>query len=361
MTRIFSRASRALLFSTLVCAAAFSQARADEFSPVPTGDSAYAQLQTLAPTGWIELRPASRAATLTRYEIATETARAILALQAQQSDTKKARPSRAVVRALRELTQKFSPELRSLGIDVQSALRTCDEMLRGESAPRTVAPITLAPAAARTTTLAPRTETSRVSDGARPSNSVALESSLQRLRLDTMVSALSRDALDPFGDTDDIASFGAKLPRGGVALGVSDWLSVRANEGAFRPDGRSLSPFNAPYRARGGEVDVALRGVRLSGAVEQMSPLSLGEAASWNRVGGALGFSAWRNRLTLRANWSRLLPSDARLVPASVGGVDVGLDLSQRLRLTLLYQQMFSGRTDNAPNRVVSTGININF
>lgn len=357
MTRFFPRAQAALLLISATVFVAPPAARADEFSPVAANDSAYAQLNILAPTGWIESRPGARAV-LTRYEIATETARAILAFEAQQNESKKTRVvPHSVVRALRELTIKFRPELRSLGIDAAAALRLCDALLQAEAAPPQATPTEKATPQTRVETAGP--DLARPLRPVPPSAPVAISN---RLRQDSMVSALSRDALDPFGDTDDIASRESKLSRADVALGLSDWLSVRASGGSFRSDTRRVLPFTAPYRALGGEATVALHGVQLSGGVEQMAPQFAGEnAASWNRVGGALGFSAWRNRLTLRANWARLLPSDARLVPASVGGVDVGLDLSERFRLTMLYQQMFGGRGENTTSRVVSTGININF
>jgi hypothetical protein len=362
MTRFFPRAQAALLLISATVFVAPPAARADEFSPVAANDSAYAQLNILAPTGWIESRPGARAV-LTRYEIATETARAILAFEAQQNESKKTRVvPRSVVRALRELTVKFRPELRSLGIDAAAALRRCDALLQAEATTLQATPtekVTPEKVTPETRVENARPGFARPLRTVPPSSPVAISN---RLRLDSMVSALSRDALDPFGDTDDIASRESKLSRADVALGLSDWLSVRASGGSFRSDTRRVLPFTAPYRALGGEATVALHGVQLSGGVEQMAPQFAGEnAASWNRVGGALGFSAWRNRLTLRANWARLLPSDARLVPASVGGVDVGLDLSERFRLTMLYQQMFGGRGENTTSRVVSTGININF
>lgn len=330
---------------------------------MPAGDAAYSQLAALAPTGWIESRVNPKSGSLTRYEIATETARAILALQSRRSSTAgstrvaaTSATARTALRSLRDLTQKFRPELRELGIDTQAALRLCDELLQAEKtpsaalAPRAVSTPSV-PAAAPRANQSPRTTQTPLQ--------IPLSN---RVRLETMVSALSRDALDPFGDTEtSVSPTASRRVRTGVALDLTPWLQVQAggSRGGARLTNSALPFSGAPYRAVGGSLGVALpRGVNLTGGIEQISPEGA-NGASWNRVGGALGFSAWRNRLTLRANWAQLLPSDARLLPASVSGVDVGLDLSERLRLTLLYQQMFYGESQS--NRVMSGGININF
>lgn len=352
-----------------------ANARSDEFSLVPSGDVAYRQLAVIAPLGWTELRTQPKTP-LTRYEIATEAARAINALQSLRSSTHffTATPAiRPGIRAVRELADKFRPELRGLGLDAGDAMKLCDGLLRGGEARQepgrdsaSEASFSIAPARREPAGTRPL-QASNIGVVPREMR-VALPLS-SRLRFESMVSKLSRDAADPFGDTNDSAS--PNVARAGVALSVNNTLSLRAFGGRTAASSTGASgaisdptrPLNSPSMAfvsSGGGLSVALpRGVQLRGNYERLS--AAGGAGDWNRVGGEVEVSAWRNRLSLRANWSRLLPNDARLLPSSAGGLDVGLDVSERLRLTLLYRQLFDNAPETAASRVVSGGININF
>lgn len=348
-------------------------ARSDEFALVPVGDAAYKQLALLAPTGWIESRAEPKAA-LTRYEIATEAARAVLALQARRDAGQTlaiSAPSRVALRALRELVEKFRPELRALGIDAVAAVRMCDELISSPTAAPSVAPPAAVPGS-RPLTMRPAFET-RIPSLVRPSavpqpvRTTRAELPISsRLRFETVVSKLSRDAIDPFGDTNE-NGLGSGT-RAGVAFAVNHRIALHAFGGrtsivnnANAALGLERGTSSLASSVAGGGVSIELpRGVQLRGNVERLNGSGTG-APDWNRVGGELGFSAWSNRLSLRANWSRLLPLDARLLPSSAGGVDVGLDVSERLRLTVLYRQLFGENAETATNRVVTGGISINF
>jgi hypothetical protein len=97
-----------------------------------------------------------------------------------------------------------------------------------------------------------------------------------------------------------------------------------------------------------------------SGRVENLASDALGDP-SWTRYSGGVGLSAWENRLSLQANLSRLVPDDMRALPTTVGGVGLGLDLNERLSLSLLYQQLFTVSTPTKADRLVTGGLSINF
>jgi hypothetical protein len=345
-----------LLAAFLLCQA--QSARADEFSAVPMGDTAYKQLAALAPTGWIELHAAPRTP-LTRYEIATEAARALVSLRARRDAGQTFvvnAVSRAALSALRELSGKFRAELRAMGIDSNDAMRLCDDLMRETPMRRAViaAPLPETSSEARPVRAATAGELPR---------RVALSLS-DRLQFESLVSKLERDAVDPFGDTGVAALPNAA--RAGVALAVNPTVALHAFGGHTLMPSRELAllpvPSSMRIATRGGGVSVSLpRGVQLRGEFEKLSALDNGESGAWNRFGAELGFAAWQNRLSLRANWSRLLPNDARLLPSTTSGLDMALDISERLRLTLLYRQMYGERAEATANRVVSGGININF
>jgi len=364
-------------------------ARADDFSLVPMGDASYKQLSVLGPLGWTELRSVPKAS-LTRYEIATETARAIDALRKLRSSTRFYSPTPAMrpgIRAVRDLTEKYRPELRGMGIDATEAIHFCDELIKGsdvrgselgksdsgtsepgrsESGSSAGVSLTGQPISSPRRESKLRTSMSGSVIGGETRLALPLSS---RLRFESMVTKLSRDAADPFGDTNDLTS--PNSSRAGVALSLNNVVAMHAFGGrssvarrgalaALSDPGRSLNAPVSAFASSGAGVSVTLpRGVQLQGNYERLS--ALGGGADWNRVGGEVEMSAWRNRLSLRANWSRLLPIDARLLPSSASGLDVGLDVSERLRLTLLYRQMYSDSAETTASRVVSGGININF
>lgn len=385
---------------------------ADEFATVPAGDALYRHLAVVAKTGWAgapgQSAPGSRSGernpvggadtTLTRYEIALETAKAIVTVTARHE----ANPawvsgvSKPALRALRELTAALRVELKSLGVDAAAALRLCDALLKSSdknagtetSAP---APVGVPDAAFGSSAAFDSGSAGFAPRGAARPTAPDFESQLrpslsQRLRVMAAVSGVERDASDPFGDEalgiGSASSFNstAGAARGagnsagsgvsgsaGAALGVNGWLTLRAAYGRreLAPSGLPMqnvwTPGAREQRTLGGGLDIALRpGMTLSGGVESIATDAAGRP-SWMRVSGGVGLSAWQNRLSLKANLSRLVPEDARILPSTMAGFNVGLGLGERLRLNLLYQQMFSAPATSRTERLVAGGISVNF
>ena len=98
-------------------------ARADEFSPVPTGDPIYRQLSALDSS---DPTVAKASAGLTRYEAALQVARIITRV----SNDSSAQLSRVGWRALRDLSGSLKSELNQLGIDVAAAQKLADDKLK---------------------------------------------------------------------------------------------------------------------------------------------------------------------------------------------------------------------------------------
>jgi hypothetical protein len=380
-------------------------ARADEFSMVPAGDPLYRYLMAVTEAGWRGV-PQGSSSTLTRYEMALETAKAIFTVTARQQASKTWALSapKPALRALRELTNEFRVELKTLGVDVAAAQQMYSGLLRPSSAS---APLPVA-ASSGNTRLEQLPAESAASSMTVASAGIALDEPSgpaasgtqrtrefqiplsQRLRINTALSVLARDAEDLFGDSAlgvrHMDAPGAQrstladgaLPAGGTVqanmdVGVTDWLTLRAGYGrrALAPQPMSLEslalkdpslPLIGQQNSMSGGVDVAVRpGVRLSGNVENIETDTAAGSREWTRVGGGLALSAWQNRLSLKANMSRLVPEDARVLPSTIGGLNVNLDVTERLSLTLLYQQLFSAPNPARPDRLVAGGININF
>jgi hypothetical protein len=136
-------AIRALL-ATLVtfgssCAVAVPQLHADEFSVVPSGDALYSNLSAVARAGWTSpgidtgnaVATTTANTTLTRYEMALETAKALVAVKArQQANPQWANSaSKPALKALLHMTRTLRPELKVLGVDVTAALNMCTQLI----------------------------------------------------------------------------------------------------------------------------------------------------------------------------------------------------------------------------------------
>lgn len=356
-------------------------ARADEFSTIPAGDRIYTQLATLRQGPWGGDTSATH--DLTRYEVAIETAKAILKVNAQHRANPNTLPaSRSALHALRYLADALHLELTRLDIDVATTLRLLDG-LTSTSASATEGTSSHAPV------IAPKL---RDKD-----NSVA-----RRLRVYSALSAVARDTSDPFGDnTDDFAAHGLLTPRNGLigsavsgssalavaqpaafsgtvktgaALGLTNWMQVRAGYAA-----RNLLPGNAPWnglrapmlagareeRSVGTGVDIALPlGMTVSGDLAHVTAASLRNGSAGQRgtrYGGALNLSAWQNRLSLTANLSRLVPEDAQSLPSTATEFNLGVGVTDRMQLTLLYQQMFSASRSSGSDRSLAGGISVKF
>ncbi|HEX8833876.1 MAG TPA: hypothetical protein VF719_06730, partial [Abditibacteriaceae bacterium] len=244
-----------------------AMASENEFAVVAASDAAYRHLATLNQSGWLSspstpVRGPKADTSLTRYEIALEVAKAIFALQARYETGAAAKhlapqtmaQSRVALRALRDLTSSFRSELKSLGVDVSAALLLCDTLLKPPTqvVPRSV--LNTAPVARETVTRA-----SSTGSGLSPlKRETPVEIRIaQRLRINTALSVLSRDAIDPFGDASFRGSGSTRTPvahnsvsaheaRIGAALGVTDWLTLRAGAQKQKSDGPlpvlSLSP-----------------------------------------------------------------------------------------------------------------------
>lgn len=383
----------AVMAASSTCAVLVTPSRADEFSVVPTGDVLYRHLSVVTRAGWTSLgtdttKPVpqipSTTATLTRYEMALETAKALVAVKARQESNPQwaSSVSKPAVKALHHLTQALRPELKGLGVDVAAALKLCTQIMEARPGavpartstkaqsttqstsaglPRTLTrATTFSRAAGETLPAATRNE----QDGNRP---VELRLS-QRLWVSTALSALQRESLDPLSDTPgSLPRTGEGETRTNVSLSLNQRFSLRAmyDQHNLTPAMLSLQPYATSGSRRlsslGGGVDVALRpGMTFSGSVENLAGDAAGEP-SWTRYSGGIGLSAWESRLSLQANLSRLVPDDVRELPTTVGGVGLGFDVNERLSLSLLYQQLFSVSAPTKADRLVAGGLSINF
>jgi hypothetical protein len=274
------------------------------------------------------------------------------------------------------MTQALRPELKGLGVDVAAALKLCTQLLQAR--PGIVPPVS--PGVAATTSIEagmPRASTpgaafSRSAHDTVPGNGRDEEKAVelrlsQRLWVSTALSALQRESQDPLSDV----SFGLhRNAQNGastnVSLSLNQRLTLRAlyDQRNLTSTMLSLQPYTVPgsnLSTLGGAVDVAVRpGMTFSGRVENLASDALGDP-SWTRYSGGVGLSAWENRLSLQANLSRLVPDDMRALPTTVGGVGLGLDLNERLSLSLLYQQLFTVSTPTKADRLVTGGLSINF
>ncbi len=376
-------------------------ARADEFATVPAGDLLYRQLEIVQRAGWGTAgREATRpVASLTRYEMALETARAYYAATAQQrvNANWQKTASRPAVRALRELMLALRVELGTLDINLGEALSFCDKVLQSKAEVASLAPATTparqTPLSSQATRLALRPTSMPVAGRVVPRDSMMLPLS-QRLRLHATLSSLAREANDPFGDSARPVADALKLLRpgrstprhalqaqGGAALDVNNWLRLRADY-----DSRSLLPnrtdpshlLNEPATGAsslllrslnqgatqgsslGGGIDIELlSGLTLSGEVARVSANGAGDAM---RYGGGVGLTAWQNRLSLSANLSRLVPQeDSAVLSTTAAALNLDVGMTERLKLRLLYQQLFGSPTQSRNDRVVAGGLNISF
>ncbi|MBW3635296.1 MAG: hypothetical protein KY445_02365 [Armatimonadetes bacterium] len=362
---------RAALAATVLCAfSALQTARADEFSLLPTGDPIYGQLSGLARPG--EAKPAS----LTRYEAALQTARALIEIQ--NRDPK--RVSGAQWRALKGLVTALRSELSQLGVDVGAALELAQNGLKPAKAPAIEAPVDFTPRTAPVKTTAPRTgalllSSPGPSDASVRNTSIAIPLS-QRLRVESARLAVERSTQDPFA-----ASFGA-APRGGISQGgaaqklasqntlsydFSRWLTLRAATSQRELGGaQGDSPLlSAPLFAGATEAKAAGGGLdfnvgpdfKISTEIER---LRADTGASAARIGGGAELSLWQNRLSMSMHLSRLLPEDEATLSATAAQLGVGVDVSRRLSLNLLYQGLFAESKDNNAGRV-SGGVSLSF
>jgi hypothetical protein len=372
---------------------AIAPSRADDFDTIPSRDRIYSDLSDLRRAPWnTNLNAPDHS--LTRYEVAIETARAILKISAPGAERASFVASRSSLRALRKLTEALRPELTRLDINVPDTLKLLDSLINN--------PVTEKPA--YSSTPAPHEMSSLNGLPTHGTNLVNARVNVsQRLRVYSAVSSLARDADDPFGDTARFASHQAAplarpgtlgaavagshaingaLPRqalaggiqAGASLALTDWMQVRADfaqnqlaPGTMAGDFRLRAPLLDGARAArsvGTGVDVALLGgLQFSGDVTRIAALGPdGDTGRrGTRFGGTLNLNAWQNRLSLSANLSRLVPEDAQILPSTAAEFNLGAEVTRRVSLNLTYQQMFSARSSNPNNRLVSGGISVKF
>ena len=371
-----------------------STARADDFSSVPVGDALYGQLKQVQGASWTAGRGAARTPnTMTRYEMALEAARAYLSLNARhKADANWQAQPPSSVRALREMMQALRPELQRLDVDVNQAIELCDALLNnkltGSAGTLTLGRESTGSNATATAALA----RPGAADGGNESGALNVGRDVrlmsgevtmplsQRLRISAAQSSLERTVSDPFsysGMANINAENALSATMGtGATLEVTDWLRLRAGieERSGTPDalgirsqlGTNRAPSligGAQSQSFGGGLDIEVRpGLRLSGDVARVSARDFGatEDITGTRFGGGVDLSAWQNRLALSVNLSRLVPEDSARLASSSAALNLAVG-GDRLKLKVLYKQLF-GEAANAPNnRVIAGGININF
>lgn len=355
------------------------RARADAFSPIPQGDPIYRQLGALTLLGEGKLpKPAPG---LTRYEAALQVAR-VSAVAA----TKPESLSRSGWRALRDLTLGLRSELRQLGVDVEDVLALCARRLDTSASASVSAPAKGTP----TLSLVRPQRQGRGASGAiapampsflngqvSPTDRRSWQSGLQlsslssHVRVAAALSALQRDidAPDPFANGGSLALSRSKSSQlvgsdTSVDVDLNSWLRVGARSSRRRLGLDDQTPaltsplFQGAEKATGlgGVVEVSpVGGLRLSTDFEQ---ISTDVGTSGLRVGGGIGLSAWQNRLTLSAHLSRLQSQDQAFVPSTARELKIGLGLSDRLSLSVLYQGLFSSQSQSSR---LAGGLNFRF
>ena len=376
---------RAIFLCGALLAFAPVGARADEFALIPANDPIYRQLATLDPLNdGVSARAAN--SNLTRYEAALQVAR-VLASATNAPETF----SKANWRALDSLTQSLARELKSMGVDVARARGIAQKQLaapvaaaKTKAAPRDpIASADLPDLISGAPRVAPANDFSGAFQSALSArtplgNTAPLRSPLglsessrdvvypisSRLRAGAALQSLDRAQHDLFGDSK--VSSRALGASSSLAYDFNSWLTVRAlaakRDLANTPEKSPL--LSAPLfagaeeaQSTGGGLDLNLGSLRFSGDVEKFSA---DDRALGTRVGGGVGISAWQNRLSMSAHLSKLVPEDRAVLPSTAAEIGVGVGISERLRLNLLYQGLFTPQ-NNSSNERVAGGLSLSF
>ena len=398
IARFVSRPVLAAALGLCAFSASGGAARADEFSPVPTGDPIYRQLRALDSAG---ATAAGAGAELTRYEAAMQVARIITRV----SNDSSAQLSRAGWRALRDLSGSLKGELARLGIHVEAAQNLAESRLKAPEPTRIIgaddnsldlnAPGGLngasralparfgngilggatggnfwgAPASDGSTLL----QNPGIAFAPNLQNTEFSASIVPRLRVGAALLALQRAENDPFQS----AGAGQALltsassnrilgSNASVDYDVNSWLSVRAlSSRRSLEDVTDISPllrtslFEGAREARsaGGGASIDIGGLSLSTRFER---LSTDTGARGTSIDGGVRLSAWQNRLSLSAHMARLQPEDRAVVPLTRTELNIRANVSQRLSLNLFYQGLFAQQNFNNSERVAG-GLNLSF
>ena len=362
-----------------------------EFSVVPNGDALYSALEAVRRAGWSglasEASTSSPAAGLTRYEMAMETAKAIVTVRARaKADTRWASTIAArapeATRGLRALCIAFAPELARFDAGANAMAAQLSLWL---AAPAPEKFSTDFSTATREDSFGKFSASTAAAPNAQPALNLPLS---QRLRVYAAVNSLMRAQADPF-QHDLNSSF--TQSDAGVALSLGHRVRVRA--GVSNRDagsgsdsrGASASDFFAPSFSQqnfsrqnfseqsfGGGLDLALReNMVLSGEVARVHSQRMGfdnwlsspAGRSFNgtKIEGGLSMSGWQNRVALSAHLSRLVPEDSLALATTAAQLNLDFGLSQQVSLNLLYRQLFETSQTPRGNRVFGGGFNINF
>ena len=314
------------------------------FSTVPAGDPLYENLAAIERANWIQGGATSAAhPLLTRYEIAVETAKAIFYTGARHESDPSwlAATPRGSLRALRDLCKSLKGELGGMGVEVRPTLTMIDDALQGKVRER-------ARAAEQVISAEGAMETPLGAALIRAANDPVLLARDQRLRASTSAFSGGESGRD-------------------WRFRLTPWMALRAGYGSrdlASPLAMNDVPLTGAERvdAVGGGVDLALaRNLSLSGRVENVAALAGENNPSWLRYSGRIGVTTLGNRLSLSANMARLVPQDATAAAATAAGVNLDLGISDRLKLKVLYQQLFGNAAVPTGNVRVAGGVSLNF
>jgi hypothetical protein len=347
-----------------------------QFSVIAPGDPLQAELQIVRRAGWGNLGLAAAPApstpvAMTRYEMALETAKSLIAVRARQNaDSNWHRTvSPQALRALRALCAGLQSELTGFEVNVPATLNFLDTLL-ADAGKLDDTQTGGAPQVGSTPN--PRSVLNLQAgrdDFAKGSNGGSLVQSLsQKLRVYSALDSLARQERDPltareYGPTAfsfrrDNATNDMQRLRAGATFEVNPGLQLHAdvtsqtaeNNTARVPSlrdflsGTSAESLGAPFSQSAGSVGAGLDlkvlpGVVFSSDVARVSSSShTGDAL---RYDGGLELSGWQNRVALSAHLSRLVPEDALALGATAARLNLGVGLTSQIQLKLMYQQMF--------------------
>jgi hypothetical protein len=308
---------------------------------------------------------------LTRYEIALETAKALIAVRARHHADANWHHGIAPqsLRALRALCVAFKTELTGFETNVPATLKLLDELLAEAGTARENAlPV---PASGST----PAQRVPDVISESLPDETL-MQSLSQRLRVYSALDSLARQQNDPLAVSDvNTRSGGVRRLRAGATFEVSPELQLRAefqNQASGRPLVPGLRDFlnadtfhlqNAGFggaRSIGAGIDWnLLPGVTVSGGVSRVDEFSRGGNAL--RYEGGVGFSGWQNRVALSAHLSRLVPEDSLALGTTAARLNLGVGLTSQVQLKLMYQQMFGAGAALQTNPRFGGGLDFSF
>ncbi len=343
----------------LLAVAGSSQAAfATDFTIIPPSDPVYTQLQIIRNAPWAGSWSGTGATTsLTRYELALETAKSLISLRARHNaDANWVRTvSPDSLRALRQLCVTLKSELPQFNVDVPVTLTLLDGLLLQASTNKPVSVVV---------TPAPTTAGTSPSLEAVKDEGPSLS---QRLRVYSALDSLARQAKDPFKVT---SSSGVQRLRIGTSYDLSDSIRLHSEmekEDRQRPAGlrdflagTSLDANAQSARELEAGATWTLRpGLTLSGGVSHIdsdNPLSDGL-----RFESSVGLTGWQNRIALSAHLSRLVPEDSQALSQTAARLNLGVGLTSQIQLRLMYQQLFGATAAGQTNRRVGGGLDFSF